>query len=84
MHRRYNLEAREKTPDPSSAEISKDQILKLLKPDNTSRSRTVTSSSGPVGFATKLGMIFGGASTQSPKQTVKLLVKLIARSGRID
>jgi len=82
--RRHNLEAWKQDPDPSPAAIRPEQVLELLKPDNSFRSRAVTSSSGPVGFATKLGMIFGGASARSPKQTVKLLVKLLARSGRID
>lgn len=82
--RRHNHEVWKLSPDPSPAEISLDQILELLKRDNTFRSRTVTSISGSVGLLTKLGMILGGASARPPKQTLKLMVKLLARSGRID
>lgn len=82
--RRHNHEAWQKSPDPLTAEIKTTQILELLKQHNTFSSRTVTSSSEAVGFGTKLGMIVRGASRRSPKQTLKLLIKLVARSGRID
>jgi hypothetical protein len=82
--RRHNLNAWKQTPDPFPAEITPNQVLALLKQENTFQSRTVTSSSAKVGFMTKFAMILGGASTRPPKQTLKLLAKLIARSGRID
>lgn len=81
---RHNYEAWKTIPDPNPAVIHADQILKLLKADNTFKSRTVTSVSGPVGFMTKLSMILGGVSARPLKQTIKLLSKLILRSGRID
>jgi hypothetical protein len=70
--------------DPMFYTLEKSKITNLLKQENSFHIRAAISTSGPVSFGTKLGMIMGGASDRPFKQTVKLLAKLIVRHGRID
>lgn len=82
--RQRNMQAWNLEPDPQPAAITSAQVLALLNESTTFKTRAVTSASGPVGFATKLNMILGGIRARPIRQTVKLLGKLILRSGKID